>query len=148
MKIQNTIVVLLLLLTIVSIGCKKEDKAAATTTGGGGGGGTTSKSTLSAWAISNSSFSVRLDVNGANLSGNSFTLVYKCSDNTEVWCPSTTMTGPSDHGSYNIAGTCVAHGGMSNSYLGVFETNGVGTYTNDGTNLTLCKFNNSCLVYH
>jgi hypothetical protein len=138
MKKINTLIVLALL--TLSFGCKKQAAVATTTTA--------SKATLSSWAISNSSFSVRLDLNGANLNGTSFTLIYKCSDNTEVWCPSTSLTGPSDHGSYNIAGTCIDNGGMSTSYLGVFETGGVGTYTNSGTGLSLCKFNGSCLSYH
>lgn len=107
-----------------------------------------SKSLLTAWYVANQAWGVRLDVGGANRSGTPFTLVFKFSDTTETQCTGT-MTGSEASGTYDAASCVDAGTGMSDSVGGaVFETGGVGSYTNDGSTLSLCKANTSCLEYY
>ncbi len=145
MKKTITLVVLSLILTL-NFACKKKDAAAAVSSGSD----TTSKATLSSWHVANSAWSVRLDLNSANLNGTNFTLVYKYSDNSEVHCSNTQMTGQSDTGTFNITGSCTGPGtgSMADSGPTNFETVGVGSYSNDGTVLKLCLHSGSCISYY
>ena len=148
MKNINKLILLGALLLTVS--CKKEDKVV--TPSSGGGGGTVSKAMLSSWAVDPSSaFSVRFDVAG-NLTGTTFTMVLKCSDSGEVHCPGTTLNGDNDFGTFNVPSNCThAVPGSANicaSFVTMLQTGGVGSYTNSGGSLTLCKFNTSCSTYH
>jgi hypothetical protein len=111
-----------------------------------------SKETLSSWNIGNGSFYARLDLNGANLSGTPFTMVFKYADNSEVQCTNTIMAGSEANGSYQNSG-CSSTGGMATSAGGAvngsgwFPTGGVGTYENNGTTLKLCRNSGGCNEY-
>lgn len=148
----KTIFTLALLITLTTVtGCiKKEDAVAAADAAGTGGTTTTPKATLTAWRISNSAWSVRLDVN-ANLSGTPFMFVIKYADNSEVHCSATEMTGTESSGTFDITGNCTGPGtgSMADSAPTIFETTGVGSYTNNGSVLTICRVGtNSCLNYY
>jgi hypothetical protein len=149
MKIQKIIFACLLVVSFINSGCKKSTGAAASTTSSSGGG--SSKVMLSAWAVANSSFSYRLDTassSGANLSGTPFTVVVKYSDNSEVHCASSSFSGTETSGSYDIANCTAIGSGMCTSSPTSFESGGAGTYSNNGTTLTLCKADTTCYTYH
>lgn len=150
MKYTKTLILLGALLLTVS--CKKDDAAAAASAAGGGGGTTVTKTMLSSWAVTPSSaYAIRLDVTG-NLTGAAFTMVLKCSDNGEVHCPNTTFTGDNDFGTYNNPSTCIhAVPGTANmcaSFVTMLQSGGVGSYTNSGGVLTICKANSSCFTFN
>ncbi|MDO9181135.1 MAG: hypothetical protein Q7U04_01940, partial [Bacteriovorax sp.] len=128
--------------------CVQNSGEAPTTSSSGTTTSAGHKAMLSSWAISNSSFFVRLDLNSANLNGSTFVLIIKYSDTSEVWCSGAYLSGDEDAGTYNTT-ACVSHnGGMSSSNPTTFQTGGVGSYTNDGTTLKLCPNSGSCLSFH
>lgn len=139
------LIVLSSLVLLLGVGCKKDETAAAAAAANGGGGA--SKTMLSSWAVSNAAWATRLDLN-ANLTGATFRLIIKMSDNTEVWCDNTYFTGSNDLGTYSVPNGCVSHGGMSAAITTAYESGGVGSYTNTGSSMTLCKFNGSCSTYY
>ena len=149
MKTQTLLALSLLITLTTAIGCKKDevaDAAAAT----GGGGTVTSKATLSKWKIINSAWFVRLDVAG-NLNGTPFTMVYKYSDNSEVHCTNTEMTGTESSGTLDVNGSCTGPGtgSMADSGPTDFETTGGGSYSNNGSLLRLCATGSTnCISYY
>jgi hypothetical protein len=152
MKIK-TILTLSLLITLTTVaGCKlkKEDAAAAVETGTTTT--TSPKATLTSWNIGNGAWYARLDLNGANLSGTPFTLVFKYADNSETHCSGTELTGTESSGTFEVTGSCTGPGTGSMSDLGdpnIFETTGVGSYSNDGSELKLCATASSnCIDYN
>lgn len=111
---------------------------------------TPNKDTLSSWTLQPTTlWSARLDINGANLNGSPFTIVYKFLDGGETTCPNTIMAGSEGNGSYQT-GTCAVTVGtaMSSGTLpSSFQSSG-GTYVNDGTTLKICRFGTSgCQEY-
>lgn len=141
MKTKTLLTLSLLITLTTAIGCKKQDEVAAASATATGGGGATSKITLSSWNIGNSAWFARLDLNGANLSGTPFTLVFKYSDNSEVHCTNTELTGTESSGTFDIAGSCTGPGtaSMADSSPTIFETTGIGSYSNNGAVLKLCR---------
>lgn len=115
--------------------------------------GVDSKDTLSSWAVSNGAWAVRLDLNGANLLGNQFTMVVKCSDNSEIHCTQTELIGSEGSGSWETKGTCttpnVTPDSMAESVngTGIFASAAGGSYTNDGQELELCRGGAGCNQY-
>jgi hypothetical protein len=142
---MKTISLITILTVFLLTGCKAASKAASSSGGSSGGG--SSKAVLSSWATSNAAWAIRLDLNGANLDGTSFTLVVKFSDNSETWCTNSYLAGDQSTGTYNT-GTCTGHGGMSNSSPSSFETGGVGSYTKSGSTFQFCKHDTSCYTYY
>lgn len=148
---MKTLALTLALLALISCNKKDDDDD------DGGGTITTPdyKATLSSWNIGNSSFFARLDLPGANLNGNPFTMVFKYADNTEVQC-NAVMAGSEANGSFTSS-SCVATGtpGSSMAYdaggadatTGWFPTRGAGTYENNGTVLKLCRNSGGCNEY-
>jgi hypothetical protein len=138
-------VVALILTALLVVGCQKKDAKDSPISSVVDD----DKLMLSSWAIGNSAWNYRLDINGANLNGVPFTLVIKYADNTELWCPDAVFTGVEALGTYELPTACVAHGGMSTGAENIFTFATMGSYTNTGTNLILCKNGtNNCLTYH
>ncbi|MBC7429355.1 MAG: hypothetical protein H7336_12125 [Bacteriovorax sp.] len=150
MKSKTLILVTLFITLTTAFGCKKQATSATATTTATA----TSKATLSSWHTSNSAWAIRLDL-AANTSGSNFTLIVKFSDNSEIHCSSTQMSGTSTSGTYN-AGTCVnAFGGTfgnpnmsTTTGAATFDTGGAGSYSNSGSALTLCSNGGSCSTYY
>lgn len=134
---MKKLILMLCILTLVS--CNKKEKADDTVTPPT----LDNKDTLSSWDISTGGWQMRLDLNGANLQGTPFTMVIKFADNGEVHCVNTILAGSEGAGTYETgACTDAFPSTMATSVTGVpFESVGPthGTYTNDGTNMIVCK---------
>jgi hypothetical protein len=131
-------------LLLTSISCNKKDNSGDTVAV------PDYKDTISSWAVDPSSaYNIRLDLNGANLNGTPFTLVLKCSDNSEVHCANTVMSGSEGAGTF-VSGACVdATGGpMSTAFTTTLANFGSGTYTNSGTRLSICQSVGVCRDYN
>lgn len=140
----------LLITLTTATGCKlKEEDVAALAAAAGTT--YTPKTTLSAWNIGNGAWFARLDLNGANLSGTPFTLVFKFSDNSEAHCSGTELTGTQSSGTFEVTGSCTGPGtsSMADSFGPTdFETTGIGSYSNNGSILKLCATGTTnCMSY-
>jgi hypothetical protein len=151
MKIKTMFTLSLLITLTAATGCIKKEEAVAAATEAGGTT-TTPKATLTSWNIGNSAWFARLDLNGANLSGTPFTLVFKYADNSETHCSGTELTGTESSGTFEVTGSCTGPGTGTMSDLGdpnIFETTGVGSYSNNGSVLKLCATaSTNCINYN
>ena len=108
------------------------------------------KDTLSAWSVSPSkAWAVRLDLNGANLSGTPFTMIAKFADSSETHCANTVLAGSEANGTWSST-SCVVQGTghmAASTGTSTFTTTGSGTYENTGSSLKLCRTTNGCTTY-
>ncbi len=125
----------LLLVTLTLFSCNAKDKKSSIITA--------NKDTLSSWTLTGGGlWKLRLDLNGANLSGTPFSMLVKFADNGEVTCLNTILAGSEGNGSYQTGACSVTFASsMATTTGGVaFEQQGAGgTYTNDGTTFEFCR---------
>ncbi len=132
------------LFTLMLISCNTKEKKSSIVT--------VNKDTLSSWALENGAlWTLRLDMNGANLSGTPFSMLVKFADSGEVTCLNTILAGSEGNGSYQTGVCSVTFASaMANGVGGVaFEQQGMGgTYTNTGTTFEYCRNVANCFVHH
>ncbi len=125
---------MLCILALVACNKKEEDDDAVTPPA--------HKDTLSAWLVlPSNAWGPRLDAGSANLSGTPFVLAHKMSDTSEVQCL-TILAGSEANGTWDSSACTVPGVGSMADTVGIVPfttTGGGGTYTNDGTTLTLCR---------
>lgn len=87
-------------------------------------------------------WTLRLDMNGANLSGTPFPMIVKFADNGEVTCANTILAGSEGNGSYQTGACTVTFASAMATTTGgaTFEQQGMGgTYTNSGIGFEFCR---------
>jgi hypothetical protein len=148
MKLTNIIIACSLFFLV---SCVQNDGVAPSTSATGGTTASTPKATLSSWAVANSAWAMRLDINGANIDGTPFTLIVKFADNSETQCTNTVLNGNEYSGSY-YTGTCTVNPVNTTMSYGTtaaaFKTTSTGTYTNNGGSITLCGGGIGCSTYY
>ena len=125
-------------------------KKEAVSAGAGSGGAAGDKAVLSSWTVTpGGAWTMRLDLGGANLSNNVFTLVYKFTDTSETQC-SARMNGDQNSGTLTTTSCTLDSNGSHSHTVGTvpFLTAGAGSYARvGGPIIQMCKANSTCHQY-